>query len=372
MKGHFKTTNRSSFVTQKLIKFIYISLILLNKYSRKVHAQDMVVRLDQSGYAMENLSIKNQGGVPFCFAYSAAQLLDSYINTFDQSAKRKSIQPEKEISAMAAAIDAGYDARLTYLQSLNYGGFVCEAVNSIIKHGACEEQETAKLFQDIKGYSVSEENKSAFVNYYGEIFKGLNYRSPQVEALFSKLNRPVNPKEQMTIFKLVVDKICENKRQNLKKLKLSCVEMKRRSQGENSADHLLQSLRARFQPSNVNGKTQPVAMKYCANFYTKGPEYSAVVGYKDDDKKILWQKDCMIHYSVVMGMKINENGGRDYLIRDSYGKNCGGGKMHPAFRCEGGHVWVSEKVVAQNILQLDFLNSPNLNSTPSFEHIANR
>ncbi len=105
------------------------------------------VRLDDRGYSMENVPVTNQKGIPLCYAFSAAQMVDAYRFTYDKSAHFNHLT-----SPLMAAVGASWDTGFNYFETLNYGGFLCEAVDSIVKYGSCSQKLTESLFNSIHGF----------------------------------------------------------------------------------------------------------------------------------------------------------------------------------------------------------------------------
>jgi hypothetical protein len=343
---------------------VFLLMLARNHAFASGSKSQKLLRMDAPGGVMEKSPIKDQKGVPLCFAYSAVQLLDSYklklqLETNPSRHDKVDMTKLTETSALAAAVDSAYDSNLSYIESLNYGGFVCETINSMIKHGTCSEQKTAELFKSIK--AKGNLTPSQLKELFGIAYNGKVYRSDVVEKLFVQLNRALTPQEQMKVFKFIVDKACENDRTKIDDLKIKCVETRRLHRGEDSANHLFKILNDKI---SHQSNMQPVSIKYCSNFYEVGPTYNPIMGYRPGTKEIIWKQDCLIHYSVVIGKKISQDHHQkektSYLIRDSYGKNCGGHSLHPHFKCENGQIWVDEEVLKPNLLEVNYLEKEEL------------
>lgn len=88
-------------------------------------------------------------------------------------------------------------------------------------------------------------------------------------------------------------------------------------------------------------KNNPVSLNYDAHFLMDRPR---TIGSVDN------------HYSSIVGRRLNEKTNTcQYLIRNSWGKDC---SIYPApykTQCEDGNIWVDENVLGQNILGVHFI-----------------
>ncbi len=63
------------------------------------------------------------------------------------------------------------------------------------------------------------------------------------------------------------------------------------------------------------------------------------------------------HWILALGRRWNPARGRcEILLQDSYGTGCIHGKKSP-WECHDGKIWVSEAVLTQNALELDYLSA---------------
>lgn len=329
------------------------------------------VRLDRKNYSMYLVPVTHQHGPPLCFAFAATQMVDAYRSSLyqkdlaERGEKKSQSEMQQELppsSAFATAVWTGYETGLSYEQTLNSGGFLCEAMNSLLKQGHCEAQKTQGLFAGLKAFPRTENERQQDL-MAGNKFLTENkiYKSPVVEELFAghaqELQNGHHSDPRLAILKQQVDQSCDPT-EDLSYLKLTCQEIRRKGPRPERGDLLIEQINKELDKGTG---ALPIGIKYCANFLDKGPEYQAAYPVQregSDKAEWVWRQDCLVHYSLIIGRRSQNLPSPQYLIRDSYGTDCGGSSLHPAFVCEQGNIWVEEEMIKSNLLEIDLLLPP--------------
>lgn len=309
------------------------------------------IRLDSSGFSMEHISVKDQKSIPFCYSFAAAQMIDAYRETFDKSEEK-----HFPTSPVAAAIWASWDTGLTYHQTLNYGGFLCEAMDSILRYGSCDEGETNEIFHSIQRSKENSKSKSFSSLIVEKKFRELAIRGPATEEE-SELDINFESDEwdqgnlKMKILKNLVDESCSGANTNLSHLRLQCITKRRKDSDKLEGQSLIKIVQKAL---NQGNRSQPIGIKFCSNVFDEGPRYIGI--QKKEIGKLSWKKNCHIHYSLIIGRRLKK-GKMEFLVRDSYGKDCGSSTLHSSWTCERGSIWIGEEALINNLLEINLLSS---------------
>lgn len=93
-------------------------------------------------------------------------------------------------------------------------------------------------------------------------------------------------------------------------------------------------------------------------------EEGNIVGL-DYDSRVLANQDnrrfslSELHTSTLVGRRWNETSKScEYLIRNSYGESCGE-RYDPAYECDQGHIWMSEKLMYPNMTSIVYMPGSN-------------
>ena len=85
-------------------------------------------------------------------------------------------------------------------------------------------------------------------------------------------------------------------------------------------------------------KGMPVGINYCANIL-EHPDYSGSID----------AKDCEKHVSMIVGTARDQNGKCTYVVRNSWGTNCGRNVYHKDYTCRDGNIYIPKEALLKNV-----------------------
>lgn len=274
-------------------------------------------------------NVRNQDSVGWCYAYTAADLLSFKLN--------------KKISAVSL-YSSGQDIELDIKDSTSQqGGDIKSSIDNYLakKNGLCLEEDLPS--NDFKFCTDRSYNDflNTFLNAVRErkldqnlcLEKNLAQAFPGTDLNF--IRNHANRFGTKKIIEALYDNQC--KKLSFKGLKINAVNM----------------YTSRYQPEAV--------MKKLDEQVSKGE----IIGVAYDYNKLNGEPGTGGHASIVVGRRTNsESGACEYLVRNSWGKNCDqteddGLSCHKNCDSNGcrysGHFWVSGERLKKSILGVSYL-----------------
>lgn len=303
----------------------------------KLKAEFSAVRLDDPGGSMEFVRARDQGPYPICSSELAAQISD--VIRFKGGDTNHSFQASGWMIATDVSVatkDYEFDEGATVSQAVDAvrtRGSVCDKsflIESLSEAQATKFLESLKLlrtasinFRD-ENLSLKDfrEQEKSTLNEIQALLPAACLANPEVKLpefdAISQIFRTIDPDHQ---FQAVMNEFCR-----ANKINLDIPPMVWQSAKSLKEDAIVSKLLGLIQ----SPKSLPVAVKYCGNSLVDG------------DKG----KECTDHAVLVMGKRLRL-GQRQFLLRNSWGMQCGG---HTRWECDQkGNVWVSADAVAKNI-----------------------
>jgi hypothetical protein len=305
--------------------------------------------------------VRDQGDLGICYAETAAQMTDAWRFTHGDT------NYARQTSAFIVALDT--DQRFSTQAELDRGNHVLAALNSLYWNGSCDERDVIEglgtkiskpLMDDLKQFRYSkwyylyyQRDPKAWETYYQSKI------SPWMNALEStgcttegqKLLSTLPPQKELAQILWNYDP-----RKQLRAILGAHCNAGRRlrppegfdSPSSKSWDMLFpDASEAQNKISSwLDSKNpQPIAIEYCGYLLTNGSNFRGVDSHGNRTK------DCGEHASLVIGRRKNlQNGQCQFLIRNSWGKYCGG--YSKDWSCENGNVWVDANALSANVTSI--------------------
>jgi len=280
-------------------------------------------RIDLRGEALGE--VRHQGYVGWCFAHATADLvsykLKKRISPVDIGINFYDKMPEMPRDAKLSTASGGND-----LGAISYSSA-----------GYCEEEFIAgENFQiESQCQSLVDAEISSIIIFLEKLFDhgaiSLNYCQKNIiKSLFKNISEvdlnsvaSTNQKTSLQKIAMLKDLNCKSKRLNSQKMSMK---------GGFNNDPLVDI----DQQLNLSN---PISLNYNAGFLMK-------------DKKD--SNEFYNHYSTIVGRR-KVASGCQYLVRNSWGKDC---SIYPSpynKQCEDGNIWVDEVVLRQSLIGIKYL-----------------
>lgn len=291
------------------------------------------------GGSMEHVAIRAQGAQPICFAEAAAQVVDAWRFTHQDT------DYSFQTSGLVAALQ-------TYQRSgqveLEGGGWVKEAIETIKTNKACSlaatlETKDSQMVDDIVALLKTARNDKKF-----DELKQLGtspYCLPPGQFLpdTEQLIRLAQDSDPQRLFSRALVVPCQGK--NLKAApKIGLIPLL-----DVVASPPLE-ISQRLSAQIKNPGSMPVPLDFCANLL-KDRGYRASFSRSGPDTRCSEGQ----HAVLVVGKRPNPQNGRcEFLIRNSYGPDCGRGKQAGlAWDCDGrGNTWIDAEALSRSAYHL--------------------
>jgi hypothetical protein len=319
----------------QLLMFIIISLSLKAYEDEFRMGSIFEKRINDSNCKTKDLRgpklgpVRNQDTVGWCFGYTAADLISYKINQ-RVSAVDLSITYYNKMEAMPR------DAIL----SKTGGGQPVRTFDTTIKDGFCMEKDFPSedyLFPKEYGY-IGNEGLSDILklieeehNSPDQLLKACRLKS--INSLFKNLTiddfKKVFSRKELSAFQMILElqKInCKNR--FVPKNKFNMVS------GLKGKREVLKEIDDQLEKDN------PISYNFNANF---------LLPLKD-------QPGFDNHYASIVGRKFNEETKTcQYLIRNSWGRNCT--QYPPPYnkQCDEGNIWVNEDIIHKNLIGINYI-----------------
>lgn len=333
------------------------------------------INLNDPGGSMEHVAVREQGHFEICYAEVAAQMADAW--RFSHGDKEYAFQT----SAMTLALQAGDPALTSHPDdglSTRGGGFIDHAMEALVNQGACPQSDAVD--------SIDPQLTLQIVRLLASEARGddVNF-----QAIHSQLNHvglgSLLPPDGF-IHSILEDKTLDLPTQLDRILSSNCarsghsrkLELPKFSHigyvapgvvGVNGRNHRPDNPTAIFQEMHdyigylqlrIKDKTSlPVGISHCSAFLMLGQE---AAGF--DNKAMYQGGHCGKHATLVVGKRTNTTSGKlQFLLRNSWGANCGRNRNHTnhilsqRWECvDGGNLWVDADALERNLLELvDFV-----------------
>lgn len=326
---------------------------LLSGASLETLAGDSCSEIDlrRPGGSMEKMKVLDQGPLPVCFSYAAAQMADAW--RLSHGGK----PPEQGISPVWLAVHAEYaddDEAYTFT-----GGDACSALDAVRKKGLCHlpkgvTSERAKSAMNVmslyRGYlerlkemsDVEGKTKTVMARNNGVTIAMLEKelgctftRKPPFEDFLSELMPKIDPLR--TLARELASE-CGGHLLAARQMPGCTDKIAHGKSGERMINELL-----------ARKNAQPVGVDFCAKvLYRERPFRGEWTG--------LMKGECGKHTVLVIGRKRVGNTCR-YLVRNSWGTGCGKYWM-AGWDCEAGDIWIDAEDLTQNMSRVNTLDRP--------------
>ena len=326
---------------------------------------------------MSQLPVTAQGETGLCYAYTAAQLADAYL------AREGKLNNHKTLAIAAGIQSKGVSLENILISIFNpgymddpNGGFVCNAFDQINKNGACNEVKLNKAMEKLFGIAspqatIEVRDVDFHLHFLNSLFKNKdsddmipykNLSGDCIEASASSMNLDAQTKKlllplfkalifslkedsRINSMKAFVKKFCENHKLDMPE-KLTCLthtDYEVVGQDVFNNDIVMGPVERIHDLFNKpKDKVLPVGIEYCSAFLEYGG--SNADGLFD----MINKNKCKPHASLIMGRR-SRNGKCEFLLRNSWGKNCA---YDDKFDCEEGNIWIEDKVLKKNLMNL--------------------
>ena len=303
-------------------KFIIIALSCLSYFSSAYANKRECTPKDLRGPKLGD--VRQQGDAGWCFAYSTADLMSYHTNqrisATDLAINFYQQMPEMPKTATLSTIAGGSDmGAMSYAKRSFCPDKITPSDEYVVPQSclpASGRVDTMDIIRAIEGIhkEAPQELSLCQMSLISSLFKNLKKEDIQAIAL----NKKTTSFEKISLLK---DRNCEGNRiQN----KMSMKEGLKNNPIEDIDDQL--------------NKNNPISLNYDASFLLH--KYSGIAN----------------HYSVIVGRRLHAATNTcQYLIRNSWGKNC---SIYPSpydKQCEEGNIWVDEDVLGKSILGIKFL-----------------
>ena len=274
--------------------------------------------------------VRQQGSAGWCFAYSTADLishrLNKKISATDLAINFYYQMPEMPKSDLLSMASGGSDmGSMSYINNKYCGEEVMPSSDleehSCLKQGRkLEALDVVRLIENLDRKGLVDLSECE-LNSIKALYKNIS-----TEEITSTLSN-------RTLSSFM--KINELREKNCQLQRIKPVTKLVMKSGLSIGADSLKDINEQLDRNN------PISLNYDAHFLLNRPR---TFGSVDN------------HYSVIVGRRLNESTNTcQYLIRNSWGKDCSIYPTHYKTQCEEGNIWVDENVLGQNILGVHFI-----------------
>lgn len=277
---------------------------------------------------------RNQGRIAWCYAHTAADLLQFHFDTGPISASDIAIKYSKLVPAKIMSFIKKVLIPVTHSQDMYLEpqtGFIKIALENAMKVGVCPRH----LLPDEKILKINlNDGSRTFVDYQDGMYDLLKnfktklkkmsiqqighlYEFPNLDSI--EFLRIVSNYNQQKIFDVIDENLCDENRVSIPKASVRQV-----YRGKN----LFKSINEQLDKKNI------VAIDYLSGIFNNPTAFSLNI--------------FNFHTSSIIGKKWNNKINQcEYLIRNSYGNDCS--RYHKLYSCEHGNVWVTKNILKKAV-----------------------
>lgn len=305
------------------------------------------VRLDAAGGSMQFMPIMDQQKSATCYAYTAAQMYDSY---------RFGIERDSRATLFSSPQALAIEYTLNGAEDLDWnGGYPDPTLQHAIGNGTCSYQD---FNGDLNGNSIDQfmqsiENEMNGLNPngtgagFGNDSPFARHDDPRAEALRNiAIHRAY---QRQRLMEKAQERVTERCEQRIT-LQTAPQMMKVNLDGVTR----LSQLKSSVQTAISNKNAAAIGMVYCEDFLRGNGD--GVV----DENGLFQRLECKeYHASVLIGWRGDQNQVDEVLLRNTRGTSCDKYGDKWKSRCEAGQLWIPVEDLALNAQYLLLLQEPN-------------
>lgn len=313
------------------------------------------LRLDVPGGSMEGLPVYSQTNGT-CYAYSGALAIDAWRKSH-RPLEREQLTNPFELAVGNGQLENG-QIRLSDTVS---GGSLCSVVKYARKKGVCpqgvlplkvEDGESLGkkvrklgLIQDqYKKLSAAKRDQAEgqqLVESLKETLLSFGLEQDQIPST-AALESALLEGRQAYQRQVLTEPSCGGRRLEVESPEGEQMSCRNHSTVFDSSESIIRQIEARL----TSPQSLPVGIAYCSHVLKRGPKYTGF-SHRVRDLELPDTDACGGHVSVVIGKRLHpETGKREFLIQNSWGKQCGG--YSPAWECDKGKIWIDAEALARN------------------------